>query len=444
MKSKLWMLFLLVGILSLSGCKSKKDDNVKVGNQIPAAVTADEETKEEKKSKDQDTEDTQKNDAKEKEETLYVLLKMDAGKQEVRLQNVESGRISEYGFSDATSYRDKYGNFTTASSMTQGKIVNIGAANADGNLSYIQLADHAWEQDDVEKFEIDTERNMMIIGKTKYYYDDSLLVFLDDEQITLDMITESDRLRVAGVDKKVASVFVTSGHGYLALTHTDLFEGGFLSVGKECVVQVVKDMKVEVPEGTYQVSVANDGYGDTKEVTVTKNETTVLNLEEYKGEGPKMGKVQFHITPENSTITIDGKQIDPAQPVELRYGTYKLAVSSEEYGQFQEKLVISSTEAEVSINLKQLSEAEKEEEEKKKETSSSSGTSSSGSGSSAAASGSGSNNTSGSSSSSKKSSTNSSSSSKSSNSKNTSNSTAEDSDGSDLKKISDFISTLLD
>ncbi len=427
MKSRVWIMLLLMGILFLSGCKSGKEDAVKVGNEIPATVTTKEENKEEEKKEENTVEDT----TKEEQDTMYVILKIDAGEQEVRLQNVETGRISEYGISDATSYRDKYGNFTAISSMPQGKIVTIGAANAGGNLSYIQLSGDAWEQDNVEKFEIDTERNMLVIGKTKYYYDDSLLVFLDDEQISLDMITESDRLRVAGVDKKIVSVSVVSGHGYLVLTHTDLFEGGWLSVGNECVLEISKDMKVEVPEGTYKVSVANDGYGDTKEVTVVKNETTVLNLEEYKGEGPKKGTVQFRITPEDATISINGKQIDPAQPVELRYGTYQLVVSSEEYGEFKEKLVISSKEAEIAINLEQLSKSEEEEEEKS--SSSSSGTSSSGSSTGS------SKTTSESSSSSKsKSSTDSSS------SKSTSDSEEEDSEESDLKKLSDFISTLLD
>ncbi len=32
-------------------------------------------------------------------------------------------------------------------------------------------------EDNVGKFSIDEEKNMIVIGKTKYYYDDSLLVF---------------------------------------------------------------------------------------------------------------------------------------------------------------------------------------------------------------------------------------------------------------------------
>ena len=104
-------------------------------------------------------------------------------------------------------------------------------------------------------------------------------------------------------------------------------------------------MNVEIPEGTYQVTAANDGYGDTKEVTVKRNETTVLNLDEYKGEGPKMGKVKFILQPEGTQLSIDGKAADVSQPVELKYGTQKLTVTSEKYGTLTRKLVVGSAES---------------------------------------------------------------------------------------------------
>lgn len=109
------------------------------------------------------------------------------------------------------------------------------------------------------------------------------------------------------MDKKIISVNVTSGHGFIVLTHTDLLEGGSISIGGKHIYKIEKDMNVEIPEGTYQVTAANDGYGDTKEVTVKRNETTVLNLDEYKGEGPKMGKVKFILQPEGTQLSIDGK-----------------------------------------------------------------------------------------------------------------------------------------
>jgi len=433
MKSKKWMAFLLVGIFFLSGCGKPKESNLKVGNEVHRGLVKEEE-KQEKIEEEKETE--QETQEEEQDGTMYVVLQIDNAEQTIRLQSVETEKISEYGLSDATAYRDKYGDFTGSSQIVPGKIVTIGSANADGNLSYIQLSEKSWEQDNVKKFEVDTEKNIFTIGKTRYYFDDSLLVFLDGEQVSFDMITENDQLRIAGVDKKVSSVSVTSGHGFFVLTHTELFEGGWLAVGNECVLQIEKDMKVEVPEGTYQVSVANDGYGDTKEATVVRNETTVLNLEDYKGEGPKMGKVQFHLKPEDTMLTIDGNKVDTSQPVELKYGIHELVASSEKYGVYKEKLLVSSESVEITMDMKKMKEAREEEKEEKEEVKKAQKKSSS------------SNTKKSSSSSGRTSSGNSSSSSKdsSSSTKRSSSFKNEDTeeDTSALKKLSDFISTLLD
>ncbi len=140
-------------------------------------------------------------------------------------------------------------------------------------------------------------------------------------------------------------------------------------------------MNVEIPEGTYQVTAANDGYGDTKEVTVKRNETTVLNLDEYKGEGPKDGKVKFILQPEGTQLSIDGRSLaNVSQPVELKYGTHKLTVTSEKYGTLTRKLVVGSAESEITINMGTEAKKDKEAEEKKSSTttnSSSTGTNSS-------------------------------------------------------------------
>ena len=422
---------ILIGMLLTAGCGKAKESNVTVGNKVPQLDTSTETSKKKIKGSDKKQESEGKTEEK---KDVYIVYRIDDETQTIRLQKVKNGKFSEYGISDATAYRDKYGEFTSEGNITEGSPVQIGTANQEGKLSYIQQSDQVWEQDNVGKFSI------------------------DGEQISLDTITGNDKLRVAGMDKKIISVNVTSGHGFIVLTHTDLFEGGSISIGGKHIYKIEKDMNVEIPEGTYQVTAANDGYGDTKEVTVKRNETTVLNLDEYKGEGPKMGKVKFILQPEGTQLSIDGKAADVSQPVELKYGTHKLTVTSEKYGTLTRKLVVGSAESEITINMGTEAKKDKEAEEKKSSTttnSSSTGTNSSTTNSLNNKKSSSSANSSTGTTSMKKNSTGSTgSSTKKSTSQNrgsttkkstgTAGTSSTSTDNNSLKQISDFISTILD
>lgn len=415
-KGFLCMGMLLLLTLVIAGCGDKKESNIKVGNEVYSLG----------KEKDTKEEEAKKNESEQK---TYAVIEIDTEKQLIRLQNTKSGKISDYGYSDGTEFRDKYGGLTGVEKMLPGRIVKIGETRENGAVSLIQLSDEAWEQENVERFSMKQDQQMITVGKTKYYYDDSLLVFLDAEQITLDDITENDVLRVSGVDKKIVAISVTSGHGFLTFTNTDLFEGGWLSIGNEAFLKVSKDMKVEVPQGTYKLSVAKDGYGDTKEITVNKNETTVVDLNEYQGSGPSYCRIQFQIKPEGAVLTLNGEVVDATQPMDLKYGVYRIGITAEGYDDFNEKLMVSSKEAVISIDLDAVA-AEKEEEEK---SSSSQTTSSSTSSTNSSSSGSGT------SSSSKSTGTSGTSS---SDSKKTEDSSNEET--SSYKKVSDLLSTLLD
>ena len=420
---------ILIGMLLTAGCGKAKESNVTVGNKVPQLDTSTETSKKKTKGSDKKQESEEKTEEK---KDVYIVYRIDDETQTIRLQKVKNGKCSEYGISDATAYRDKYGEFTSEGNITEGSPVQIGTANQEGKLSYIQQSDQVWEQDNVGKFSIDEEKNMIVIG--------------------------NDKLRVAGMDKKIISVNVTSGHGFIVLTHTDLFEGGSISIGGKHIYKIEKDMNVEIPEGTYQVTAANDGYGDTKEVTVKRNETTVLNLDEYKGEGPKMGKVKFILQPEGTQLSIDGKAADVSQPVELKYGTHKLTVTSEKYGTLTRKLVVGSAESEITINMGTEAKKDKEAEKKKSSTttnSSSTGTNSSTTNSlnnkkssSSANSSTGTTstkkNSTGSTGSSTKKSTSENSGSTTKKSTGTAGTSSTSTDNNRLKQISDFISTILD
>ena len=110
-------------------------------------------------------------------------------------------------------------------------------------------------------------------------------------------------------------------------------------------------MKLEIPEGTYTVTVANEGYGGSTEVEIARGETCTLDLDELKGEGPKTGSIIFYIDVEGATLSIDGDTVDYSAPVVLTYGVHTLHAEAEGYDDFDKKLFVNSAAANIDISL---------------------------------------------------------------------------------------------
>ena len=66
--------------------------------------------------------------------------------------------------------------------------------------------------------------------------------------------------------------------------------------------QITGEMTIEIPEGTYTAAVANNGYGGSTEITITRGQETVLDLETLKGEGPKYGSILFAVNVEGAWL----------------------------------------------------------------------------------------------------------------------------------------------
>ena len=156
-----------------------------------------------------------------------------------------------------------------------------------------------------------------------------------------------------------------------------------------------------------------------------------------------MGKVKFILQPEGTQLSIDGKAADVSQPVELKYGTHKLMVTSEKYGTLTRKLVVGSAESEITINMG--TEAKKDKEAEKKKSSTTTNSSSTGTNSSTTNSLNNKKSSStGSTGSSTKKRTSENSGSTTKKSTGTAGTSSTSTDNNRLKQISDFISTILD
>ena len=282
---------------------------------------------------------------------LYLIIGNDMTNEQLNLKQLVSGKQYLYVYSLSTDFQDKYGNSATTVDFEPGRVIHIGKKDGEGRLLQAQIADEVWEYSDITKYSVDTERGIFKIADSKYSYDADLFVESNGEKIRLSDLNEKDKIRVVGIGTKILSVSVTTGQGILELRNTSVFEGSFIQVGSKIFAQITHNMKLEIPEGTYTVTVANEGYGGSTEVEIARGEVCMLDLDELKGEGPKTGSITFYIDVEGATLSIDGDTVDYSAPVVLTYGVHELHAEADGYDDFDKKLFVNSAAANIDISL---------------------------------------------------------------------------------------------
>ena len=282
---------------------------------------------------------------------LYLIIGNDMTNEQLNLKQLASGKQYLYVYSLSTDFLDKYGNSATTMDFEPGRVIHVGKKDGEGRLLQAQIADEVWEYSDITKYSVDTERGIFKIADSKYSYDADLFVESNGEKIRLSDLNEKDKIRVVGIGTKILSVSVTTGQGILELRNTSVFEGSFIQVGSKIFAQITHNMKLEIPEGTYTVTVANEGYGGSTEVEIARGEVCTLDLDELKGEGPKTGSITFYIDVEGATLSIDGDTVDYSAPVVLTYGVHELHAEADGYDDFDKKLFVNSAAANIDISL---------------------------------------------------------------------------------------------
>lgn len=296
---------------------------------------------------DSDTEVSQE----EQERESYLVVGIDSAQETMQVYRYENGLEYQYHYGMNTRFLNKYGDTVSEANFKLGDVIYLNGTDSQGRVSEVQKSDEVWVYDDVTRFSVDTARGVMQIGDDSYKIDAQTYVFNGDRSGNFDEISAEDQLCIVGRDKTILSVSVTTGHGNLKLTNTDLFEGSFLQLDTKIFVEITPDMEMEVPEGNYVLAVANNGWGGSKEITIQRGQTTEVNLDEIKGEGPKIARILFKTDVEGAQIYLDGQEIDYSDVLEVTYGAHKLKVKADGYDTWSRTLYVNSEEATVEISL---------------------------------------------------------------------------------------------
>ena len=283
---------------------------------------------------------------------FYIVESLDMADETISLYSLAEAKQYRYNYNMTTRFLDKYGKNSVWASFTTGTVVTIGdLLPSSGALSSVQKSGDVWIYDDISKYSLDTEKSLITINGSNYKIKNTTKVYSDTEKILLSDIGKDDVITVVGYEKDVISIAVTTGHGYIYLTNTSLFDNSLIFIGNKIVSTVYGDEILEIPEGSYRVTVANNGWGGSAEYTVKRNETTEINLDDLKGEGPSFCLITFLVTVPDTYVYIDGKMVDVTEPQYVQYGTHRLVVKCDGYDSWNKTLVVNSESATITLAM---------------------------------------------------------------------------------------------
>lgn len=308
---------IVVLVLSLAGCSTKKSKGSVARNQSGAAQEAQEQDGNAKIALPYNT-------------TLKaIVMKVDALAGVIQLQNASGGLGYTLTFGSGTNVIDKYGTLRVMDEVKPGDVVEAYIDDTNGTLAGLCYSKENWEFKGSTNWKFNTEKTELTIGKDKYYYNE-VVVLSEGKEINIMDLNKSDILNIQGSGKKVLSVTVEQGHGYVKLEGVDDFIGGWVEIGK-VIKPVSKDMLIVVPEGNWDVKIVKDGYGGALTATVARNEESTVDFSEIANSIVRYGTVEFTIEPEDAKLYIAGREMDYSSQILLEYDTYKIRVSADGY-----------------------------------------------------------------------------------------------------------------
>jgi len=304
-------------------------------------------------------------------EDTVVLLAKDTEKKLLTLRLVTGGREQELSYDGTTAILGRYGDSLSMAQLKVGEILDVVYSTHSRRLNTIQISVNTWTNTGVTNFSFDEKKKIVQIGQEQYQFTDDLVIFSDGEPAQLMDITELDTLTVKGYNRKICSVLIEKGHGYLRLLNDAYFVGGWIEVGQAVIKPITSEMLLPVPEGNYTVRLTNKGYAGQKNVKIVRDQETQIDLSEIDIEEVAVGHIAFHITPDYAQLYVDGDMTDFTERVPLEFGIHQIRVELPGYETVETNIKVGSEFANIDIEL------DEETEEAESASSSSSAKSSS-------------------------------------------------------------------
>ena len=284
---------------------------------------------------------------------VAVVLDTDKSAGTIHLFDINANEEIRLNYTGGTSLLDKYDQVISIDRIEKGLIADISYQSEKNKLTSLKFSKKAWEYIGVNNMMVYPDEKTIKIANSNYTYNEPF-VLDGDGLISLEDLAIQDELTVRGIDETIWSVSVTKGHGTVRLKDYKAFLGGSITVGYEAVTQLTENMVITTREGNYNLTVENGEYSGTKNITVNRNEETVVSIGDLGPEPLKYSKTTFEITPLGADLFIDEELTTYANPVELEYGEHSIEVSLGGYSTYRGNIEVDYATKKIQIVLPEL------------------------------------------------------------------------------------------
>ncbi len=280
-----------------------------------------------------------------------VLADADHEEKYLILKDLESDKEARLSYDGTTQFTDRFGQSITARELEYGEVLDIAFSEKNGILKSVAEDKDIWLMTDVNNYSVDEKKGIFTISGEAYKFTPDLYIYSDETKSEWMNITDLDTLTVRGKERRIYSVVVKKGHGYIRITNDSYFVGGWIEVGTDVIKPITEDMLLMVPEGDFHVTLTKGGYLGEEDVSIVRNKETILDLSKIEIEEVAIGHVEFNIQPEFAQLFVDGDITEYEDRVPLEYGIHTIRIEAAGYMPVTTSIKIGSEYANVDISL---------------------------------------------------------------------------------------------
>jgi len=270
-----------------------------------------------------------------------VLTYLNASDLKMHFVDITTGTEYEVPYTGGTDIQDAYKKIKAAANMELGELYDV-YVNKSGKAVKILGNSKAWERNDISGITVNEDSRKITIGGSSLVYESYSVILSGINRLSIAQIVDQDKLVIRGIDEKVYSISVDSGHGYIQFSGVSQLVGGYVSIGDKLLYGVTDNMLVTAPVGIQTIDIRCGSLSSTKSVTVTKDATVSVDFSEVQPEPTKMGTVSFSVTPSDAIMSIDGEEVDYKKGISLTYGNHKVKLICNHYQEYTEIITVNS------------------------------------------------------------------------------------------------------